>query len=249
MFDRRGYRPKLTKEGKQFYDLSKRLLDVFDKEALAIKENYELDHNTITIGITTRIDTKELISVVKKFKQTHHVNINIQTMDMADCYEALIKQEIDVGISLYDLFAQNKDLITYKLYSTNICVVTSLDHPLAQKKEVRPSDLKDESFVILSNKFGQKLHNEFLSSFKLDGFHPLISKEVDNFDDFFIAIQLDEGIGLTTKETVSIPDQVALTPLINSHHHADFGIAYHQSSIKSIVEEFIHDVTVFFASL
>ena len=57
--------------------------------------------------------------------------------------------------------------------------------------------------------------------FSLDGMIPYIKKEVDDLNEYMMAISLGEGIGLTATEVINENDQVVAIPLKESHHHAD----------------------------
>ena len=52
-----------------------------------------------------------------------------------------------------------------------------------------------------------------MESFRLDGMIPYIKKEVDDLNEYMMAISLGEGIGLTATEVINENDQVVAIPL------------------------------------
>lgn len=85
-----------------------------------------------------------------------------------------------------------------------------------------------------------------MEAFRLDGVVPYIKKEVDDLNEYIMAISLGEGIGLSAMEVINENDQVVAIPLKESHHHADYAVGYHQDNVKSSVKNFIRYVEDYF---
>lgn len=99
---------------------------------------------------------------------------------------------------------------------------------------------------MLSKKVGSHFYEDFMNAFELDGIRPNIVKEVDNQNDFILAIQLEEGIGFSAFEVISENDNVKAIPLENSHHHADYAIGYYRNNPKELVPLFVNEVNNYF---
>ena len=107
-------------------------------------------------------------------------------------------------------------------------------------------DIKDEPLIILSKKQGEDYYHDYMEAFRLDGVVPYIKKEVDDLNEYIMAISLGEGIGLSAMEVINENDQVVAIPLKESHHHADYAVGYHQDNVKSSVKNFIRYVEDYF---
>ena len=230
LFNRKTYCPTLTKEGKRYYDLAKRLIDDYNNEYEDIKENLQKD--VLTIGITGPFEKQHIPFIVRSFKENHDVSIDIKAFNLLTCMEKLNEREIDLGFGLTNNFKKYPDLIYQTIHHSHICVVTSLEHPLSHKEYLTIEDIKNEPLIILSKKQGEEYYHDYMESFRLDGMIPYIKKEVDDLNEYMMAISLGEGIGLTATEVINENDQVVAIPLKESHHHADYAVGYHRDNEK-----------------
>ena len=94
LFNRKTYCPTLTKEGKRYYDLAKRLIDDYNNEYEDIKENLQKD--VLTIGITGPFEKQHIPFIVRSFKENHDVSIDIKAFNLLTCMEKLNEREIKV---------------------------------------------------------------------------------------------------------------------------------------------------------
>lgn len=245
LFNRESYYPTLTNEGKQFYELSKKLINQYDKEINDIKENIMKRNNTINIGITGMFEKKHIPVIIKKYKEKYNININIKVYDLKTIMNHLVDKQIDIAFGLSNNFRNHDCLEYYDIYKSHVCVVTSLDHPLTNNKSISVQDIKNEPLIVLSKELGEEYYHDYMEAFKLDGIVPHIVKEVDNQNEFIMAISLGEGIGLSATEVID-DDHVKTILLKNTHHHADYAVGYHKDNDKVIVLDFINEVRTYF---
>ena len=163
-----------------------------------------------------------------------------------DCIEKLNNREIDIAFGLSNNFKNYPDLIYRTIYHSHVCVVTSLEHPLSHKEYVTIKDIKNEPLIVLSKKQGKEYYHDYMEAFRLDGMIPYIKKEVDDLNEYVMAISLGEGIGLSATEVISENDQVAVIPLKESHHHADYAVGYRQDNEKKAIQQFMKYVEDYF---
>ena len=246
LFDRQNYVPTLTKEGEQYYKLCKQLDDYYQKEYKKITEMTLKKENKIIIGITSSFEKSFIPIVINRFKKQYQVSFDVKVVTLQDCIKQLKDGTIDVGFGLVNDFRYVPNLNYYNILSSHVCVVTSLNHRLSQNKLISINDIKDEPIVVLSKKVGNHFYEDFMNAFELDGIHPNIVKEVDNQNDFILAIQLEEGIGFSAFEVISENDNVKAIPLENSHHHADYAIGYYRNNPKELVPLFVNEVNNYF---
>ena len=107
-------------------------------------------------------------------------------------------------------------------------------------------DIKNEPLIILSKKQGEEYYHDYMESCRLDGMIPYIKKEVDDLNEYMMAISLGEGIGLTATEVINENDQVVAIPLKESHHHADYAVGYHRDNEKKAIQQFMKYVEDYF---
>lgn len=246
LFDRNHYRPCLTDEGKYYYQLCKIIVEFYKGEIRKIDELSHQNEKNIIIGITGPFEKKYIPIIIQNFKKKYHVSIDVKVLSLQDCLKELNEASIDIGFGLVNDFKHISELVYYDIYTSHICIVTSLNHRLAKRKSVRIEDIKNESVVVLSKKIGTHYYEDYMKAFELDGMKPKIVKEVDNLNEFIMAIQLEEGIGLSALEVISQNDGVCAIELENSHHHADYAVGYRYDNKKEIVKKFVDEVIEYF---
>lgn len=246
LFDRHSYLPVLTKEGEQFYQLCLTLKEQYEKELKHIQFQAHNHSETLIIGITGPFEKKYIPMLANEFKKKHDITLIIKYLELSQCAEELKKQKIDIGFGLVNDFEQISEIQSFNIYQSHVCIVTSRLHPLAQKTCVNIQDIKDEPIVILSKKVGKYCYKDYMKAFQKDGIKPHIVEEVDNLNEFILAIQLNHGIGLSALEVISNQDEVTSIPLLNSHHHADYAIGYNKNTHKKSAKDFTDYVIDYF---
>lgn len=246
LLDRHHYRPRLTDEGKQFYKLCQNIINLYENGTRQIHEEVMKNQTTIIIGMTGPFEKKHLPLIIKEFKKTHDISIDIRVLNFQECIYNLKNREIDIGFGLVNDFEHIQEFISYNIYKSHVCIVTPLDHPLSQQRVVSIDDIKDEPIIILSKKLGTHYYEDYMKAFELDGIVPHIIKEVDNLNEFLLAIELGEGIGLSAIEVINENDQVSTTLLKNTHHQAYYAVGFHRDNQKLIVNQFIEAVIQYF---
>jgi len=78
-----------------------------------------------------------------------HPEAKVKLLDLtpAEQVAALEKGEIDLALIGQEGASLSRDYYTRKLATLGACVALPLDHPLAKRRELRPTDLKGEVFV------------------------------------------------------------------------------------------------------
>ncbi len=246
LFDRQKYRPQLTEEGEDFYHLCKKLVNTYEKEMRRMTEQNARRKKTITVGITSPFEKKHVPRIAKEFKKEYDVSVNVKSFDLQECMKNLQNRSIDVGFGLMNDFESMQQLSYSDIYESHICIVTSFEHPLARKETVSIEEIKEEPIVILSRKFGENYYEAYMKAFELDGIVPHIAKEVNNLNEFIVAIQLGEGIGLSALEVISENDGVSAVLLEHTHHRAVYGVGWHSDNDNPYVKEFTDVIIQYF---
>ena len=94
---------------------------------------------------------------------------------------------------------------------------------------------------------GRNFYRDFIQAFKLDGIKPKIIKEVDTFEQLTIDVSLDKGVAICSSEVVNENIAKAI-PIIDTHHHNDYVIAYHKDC-SEIEQRFIKETIHYFETL
>jgi DNA-binding transcriptional LysR family regulator len=147
LFNRLGKRISLTEAGQMLLRYSQKMLDI-EQETLARVSGWEEPHGSISIRIPQSISTYLLPSVLSKFQASFpKVGFDIGTC----AYEALTN-ELRTGITdIAFLLADSipfSELRTEVLGFETLVIVSSPDHPLAQRSNIHIRDLAGQSILL-----------------------------------------------------------------------------------------------------
>ena len=244
LFDRSGYKPKLTSQGKTFYDGCLKL----QRESQELLESIQFKHVKIRIGLTQLEQNKHLIKIINQFKSHHkHVDFDLIEGTFEETSTNLLQGKTDLAFGLESDFKEDENIEYRPLFHYTMCLMCSLNNPLALKNEIKVNDLKNQNYICFSKKMGRSFHRDFIQSFKLDGIRPRIVKEVDSFEQLLIDVSLDKGVAICSSEVVNENIAKAI-PIIGTHHHNDYVIAYHKNYSET-EQEFIKETVHYFKTL
>lgn len=248
LFDRSGYRPKLTKAGEYYYEATKSLV-AHHREVL--KNATRLSNQTakLVIGFTNDYEKRQLIEILQRMPQLNPLDVSIKRYRLSEAVSLLRTRQLDLCFGMEIDFSDLRDITCYPVHDGEICVVTSKTHPLAALEEVTVDQLVDEPMIVLSDFIHKDTYTLFMQNFQLDGFVPKISKECDDIDDFFLSVALGEGIGYTVKELVSPQENVHCLLLRGSHHKSTFAIAHRKNEDSEYVLAFTNEIKEFYKTL
>lgn len=233
LFDRSYYRPRLTKAGQYYYDEVSHL----EKQYHQIEMNLnKFKTKSIVIGITGVFEKKYLPDFIKSYSKQHNVRLELKYYSFGHFKEELDERRIDLAFGLMNSFRNIPDVYSQVCYRAHICVIVSLDHPLAKQDEVDVSRLYQEPVIVLDKNLGTGFYDDFIAAFEKDGYRPQIVKSVETQEDLIMSVRMNEGIAFTAREVIQEDDEVHMLNLINSHHQAYYGIAYENHEYAGLAE-------------
>lgn len=240
LFDRSQYRPVLTAAGRKYYLTVKQMQTEY---ATLVKSLREQAYPLIKIAFTGLAENKNIIKLTNDFKQLHPAdNFEYYRGSFNEGIKQLLASEVDVAFGLESTF---RDLhhLSYRILRTyQMCVIVPENDSLAQRVTVTPQDLRDQQFVVLSKQYGIGMYNDFMTNYRKDGLLlKNIVKQVDSFDDLLSLVAVGEGIAIVSRDVVKIKNVKAI-PLIHSHHHNKYVIAFNQKC-SSTTQRFVDYVS------
>lgn len=218
------------------------------RETNELLETIQQEHIKIRIGLTQLEQNKHLIKIINQFKN-HYKNVEFDLIEgtFEETNTNLLQGKTDLAFGLESDFKSDERIEYKPLFHYTMCLMCSLNNPLASKNEISVEDLKNQNYICLSKKMGRNFYKDFIQAFKLDGIKPKIIKEVDTFEQLTIDVSLDKGVALVSKEVVNENIAKAI-PIINTHHHNDYVIAYHKDCLE-IEQRFIKEAIRYFETL
>lgn len=152
LFKRDGKKISVTQEGE--FLLSKIAAVLNSVEQL----NYDIfdfvnTKNHIKLAIPVQVGSYLIPIILEEFKGRHpEIKLEIVELGGMDSLQMVDREEIDLAITIYE--ADYCSGLNYtKLFDSECCFCTNIDHPLATQKQIEVPDLVCEKLVMLQGGF------------------------------------------------------------------------------------------------
>lgn len=126
LFEREGKKVKLTEAGRSYYIHAQELLSFYEKgleDLASFSQGYK---TKLSLGISPLIADTILPFVIKSYTNKHpNVEIEIKILDSIHIEDAIIKEEVDLGLSCIN--CANSSLLSELLYKDRILFVVPHD--------------------------------------------------------------------------------------------------------------------------
>ncbi len=238
LFDRSTYRPTLTSAGQYYYMEMKQLLSQYREIENNTRAIEQKNKEGLVIGITGTFERKYIVPLIKTYRKEHNIHVSFHTCNFGEAVTLLENEQLDIAFGIENDFKRHTDLIYQALYAHKVCAICSMNHPFANQN-VTMKELLQENMIALSKNVGNGYFEDFMESFRLDGYRPNIVKAVDSQEDLLLSVSMGEGIAFTSKEMIEPEDDVAIIELQQTHHHANFAVAYTKKNTNPQIEPLI----------
>lgn len=240
LFERGGYKPSLTECGKEFYASCAEIKKQCDALQMKLKT---VKKNCIKIGITGFSENKQILGIINEFKNMHQeLELSFVKGNLEEGIQNLIKHQVDFAFGLESDYKYAEEIEYKQLWPYKLYMICSFAHPLADRKEIHISRLKDEDFIVFSQDYGRGFYKDFLKTLKEDGIVPKIKKAVESIDELQFLVSIGEGIAIVSKDIIKGAEVCALE-VKGSHLTSHYAIAYHNESFDNpLQKQFLDNV-------
>ncbi|MDO5291466.1 MAG: LysR family transcriptional regulator [bacterium] len=244
LFDRSNYRPKLTPAGSKFYESCKQLFEQLDQAIKEVKALDRVNKKSLNIGVTGSYERIMLTPLLREYVKVHpEITINLIEHDINENVKLLKEGDVDVLFVLIEDMKNQSNLEIHQLFIKRICIITPIEHRLADRKEVKGSDLKDEQFIVFSPKVSPNVYNSFINACKRDGYTPNIAQKVDSPYDIAIMVSLGKGIAISSEEIRLDDNMLRTVRLVDSAHQGEYCLVKTKKNTNKEVADFI-DISI-----
>ncbi len=148
MFERHGRRLNLTREGQALYELARPLIDGFDSLEGDFRTRLQgMSAGELNIAAGSSTILYFLPPLVQAFRAAHpEVQLKLHNVTGKDGL-ALIRSD-DVDLAVGSMLDVPNDLDYAPVQSFDPLLITPLDHPLAQKADLRLEDLSPFGLIL-----------------------------------------------------------------------------------------------------
>jgi LysR family transcriptional regulator, transcription activator of glutamate synthase operon len=199
LLERVGRNIKVTQIGYVFLQYVKNALKTLDEAKEKIDEYLDPQAGTIKIGYPTSLSRYWLPTVISAYKNdVPNVNFHLRQGSYANLIEAVKKGEIELAF-LGPVPTNDPDLVARILFVENIVALLPNQHPLAHKKRLLLSDLRNDPFVLFPN--GYVLRKIAVEACREAGFEPKITSEGEDMDALKGLVSAGMGVSLLPEST------------------------------------------------
>lgn len=126
LFQREGKKIKLTEAGRKYYTHAKELLETYERGRQDLHSFSQGYTSELSLAISPLIADTILPFVIKSYTNKHpEVEISIKILDSIDIEEAVLREEVDLGLSC--LNSQHSNLTCERLYTDRILFIVPHD--------------------------------------------------------------------------------------------------------------------------
>lgn len=201
LFDRTGRNVKLTPIGKTFLDYTKVAMKAIEHAKKQVDEYIDPERGSIKIGFPTSLASNILPTVLTAFKKKHpKIAFQLRQGSYSFLIESVKNREIDVAF-LGPVPSDDPDIKGDILFYEELYALVPKDHPLANRKSIYLTELKNDPFVLFPK--GYMFEKLAIDGCKQAGFEPHVTSEGEDLDAIKGLVAAGMGITLLPESAFS----------------------------------------------
>ncbi|HZF62652.1 MAG TPA: LysR family transcriptional regulator [Desulfovibrio sp.] len=227
----------LTKDGKKFYKLATKIISSIHEAISDLKSSQK--NCVINIGFCPSIMIFDLIEQLRyanfrmDYIRFHEFNAKRQLI-------ALKNNHIDISITRGTDTVYNQDLEQITLHKAELFAVIPAAHRLSGKKMLNLDELKDDQFVVLSEKLFPFYNSTMTAMCKNAGFNPRIGFRANGYVAALATIATGSCVGIFPRGIVNsiIPGYVYI-PIRSNDNFIDISCYLRKGEARKEVIDII----------
>ncbi len=231
---------KLTPGGVILYNKLPRVLKEYDDivdEARTANNGFE---GILRLGFLDIYDIKEVITpVLKSFQEKYPmIQVSMERFSLGELPQKLYEDQLDMiltyGFSLFD----KPDLLVENVQKFTSCILLPCNHPLAEKENLKLSDLKDEVFTTLRPQESEEGYNYIMSLFQRSGFSPKL-KLVDSLANAMLWVETGSCVTISSNLAIEKNNPaIVFRPIPDLEEH-DAVLAWRKNNYNPAISLFM----------
>lgn len=240
LFYRSPKKLELTDAGKAVLGNATKVLQTFKNLTDELTDITELKKGEIKIGIPPIIGAAFFSKFISQFKAVYPlVKITLTEVGTIKIKQGIEDGSLDIGL-ICNIPTENNHFEVIELLKDPLMVIAHREHPLASKKEIQFSELKEEPFVLYRNDFS--LHDRIIEECANNHFYPNIVCESSQKDFMIEMVEAKLGVALIPSKicyNLNKPDIVSI-PFDQPKVNLELGMIWKKNKYLSFaVREFI----------
>lgn len=188
---------QLTRAGELFLPAALEILDTFQTVVTEIKQELNLDNDTLNIGYIGPAMDNMLSGWIKQFRADNpEAKIHILRYSSSKVAEAFQNHSIHLGI-LYQMNLVNLPGLKYReVGCERFKALLNSDHPLAGQEKISLKQLEGEPFLICERACSPNYYDRVLSICEKRGYEPKISQTLGLVGDIYRLVGAGLGVAI-----------------------------------------------------
>lgn len=188
-----------TDAGTTFYQGAKEILQRYEQTLAQMRSAVDTIRGTLRVGTIYSVGLYLLTPCVREFLKAHpEVNLDVEYARWNQITTAVLNNEMDLGIVAFPEKHRSIERISFT--TEKLTMVCSPSHRLAKRRQLKPTDLKNERFVAFeANVPTRRYIDRLLKGFRVN---VNIVMEFDNIDTVKRAIEVDLGLSILPEGNV-----------------------------------------------
>jgi DNA-binding transcriptional LysR family regulator len=244
LFHRTTRKVTLTMAGEAFLGEVSQVFAHLDRGVEEARRAERGERGRLVIGYVHTMSYSVLPASVKRFRDRHpDVKIELLESTPLELEKKLLNGEVDVALNVKAVGQSSlQDLQCKSLSVERMTVAVSRSHPLAGHKEVKLSELSNESFVLVNG--NALMQNCFRYVCREAGFMPRIIQEAANEQSAIFLAASGMGVALVFGFLNKLyENQVVYLPLVDPLFEFEFALFWRKDDTLSQVDHFIEACT------
>lgn len=227
---------ELTPAGAVFYREAKAILERVDEAISKTQEASTGFCGTIRIGYEKGYERSDLSLRLRNFHKDYpNILITYYRDDTDSLAKRLLADELDVIFSWDSTNLCSEPGVCSRIdMHSKLCVALYSSHPLANRKELRREDLKDDTILIMSpsgknDSFGD-VH--FMKLYEKAGYHPKVLLKSNDIESVLMMIDTEEGVAVIPSysvEKLTNIENIVFIPLQGEDEFEDIYMIWKES--------------------
>lgn len=194
---------RLTPAGQLLYDHMKTLPEDLENLFEQAKALARRDEATLNIGILEGQEVNSLLLMRLGLAQELYPNLEMEMErnSFSNLRSGLKNGHYDLIVTLDFDVEQEESFASRVIFPQPPAIAIHRNHPLAEQPKLEMSQLRNESFVVISPEESPVGYERFLNQCAAAGFVPKVVRQPRSLESFILCVEMGIGIGLLDQNT------------------------------------------------
>lgn len=195
LFKRSSKAVSLTQAGSTLYPQALKVIAQLDIAWETARDVGLGRRGRLVVGFVGGMLLRGLPELVRAYESLHpHITIVLREMGSADQILALTRGQLNLGFLHANALPAELDSVVVGDEAFVACLPE--DHPLAHRRSIRASDLRDENIVLFSRDISPNYYDSVISLCSSAGFSPRVHHHVTHWLTALVLVSRNAGVAL-----------------------------------------------------